>query len=125
MSSVEFEKEQLTTLKKGQLEQIIQRLREEKNSDEAMYFAWGCREGFEAAQQAEYVELKQVLKWNVDEHLRPYTENEDNESFFKSLCCNDPNLTWENGVLSEELVLLLRGYQEGFREFWRIVKDKL
>ena len=119
-------------LKEVKMEDLIKRLRREREESQQQFFNQGRKDGLEFAKNAHYMAFQQALSWNPeDENFGDRLEETWGEVKVEG---DDilPKLRAQMGVqedesLDESLVFYdwARGFMESIAEFWLEVADQL
>jgi flagellar biosynthesis/type III secretory pathway protein FliH len=105
---------------------IIERLKSEKNESGDNWFEEGKKDGFDWGTEAHYEEITNVLDIEYDQNNWPI-----NESIKEHLDHLKHDTDGEYEVLFDDYSLSLLGYkyldgfEEGIKEFWDQIKDKI
>ena len=123
------------------MEQIIERLREEKKQDTENYYAQGKEDGLEWAKAASFSELQYALNWGstksimAREHLIDWDPRQDEilGDYFSDVFEDDENMGFEEGsgsgmrggIPNLYFGEWEKGWSEAVREFWDEIKNKI
>jgi predicted CopG family antitoxin len=118
------------------IDAIIKRLRKENEEESMDLFNDGKTAGVEFAKHANLQEIKYALKWKFPNtrSRNVINWNPCNDEligiYFQDAINDNPALALEetiqhNYVPSKNLIKWLKGWKEGVKDFWLMVKDKI
>ncbi|MDP3480820.1 MAG: hypothetical protein Q8R88_13695 [Desulfoprunum sp.] len=104
------------------LQEIIERLRNEKARSEGDFFDSGRRDGLLWARSAHYDDLMYALDWDdVDNAVKDQILG----GFFQEKSKNNKLLEARPDGLSESFRVYVKGWKSGIEQFWNEIQEKL
>ncbi len=104
------------------LNQIVERLRQEKMQSEGNYYDSGKSDGVFWAKTAHYEDLMYALSWKDFDNATEDTVLGDYFSLKKS---KNTLMTVTSDGISEYFRVYLEGWKNGVEQFWQEIHDKL
>ena len=113
------------------MDDVIERLRSERDESQKEWEEIGKKEGLEWAKTAHYDEIQYVFNWNIDE--MPSSDIAEGESlmrYFEEIFNTYPQLGIETDPYVESWVnesasVFMEGWIDGVSDFWDEVASKL
>ncbi|MBI9081988.1 MAG: hypothetical protein JEZ11_00230 [Desulfobacterales bacterium] len=105
---------------------VVTRLRKEKQETESDYSEKGRRKGLAWSRAAHYQEIQYALAWEPDDH--PTRDAVLGDYFEEAFKVRPPlNVAGKQGAPETETLTkaFVCGWQDGVREFWNEVKDRI
>lgn len=102
--------------------QIIERLRQEKQKSEGNYYDAGKRDGVSWAKTAHYEDLIYALGW---EDLKGALQDRVLGEYFSAIQEKHRLMTVTPEGINEYLKVYLNGWKSGVNQFWEEIREKL
>ena len=122
-------KEELEEIGDIEMQEIIERLREQKmavTEPVVDYTEMGYEDGFKWAKQAGYDDIQDVLKWDPAEKSYPSTDHDGFVDYFQMVIIEDELMDfedWNYDRPNEYISDWMNGWKDGVEAFWNKVKD--
>ena len=117
------------------MEEVVERLKKEKDESETYFFNEGKNDGLEFAKSASYEDIQYALKWNPmynEGGLVSYdpTRDEILGDYFKEIIEGSEFMdfvetTYGNYIPNDIFAAWEDGWVKGVKEFWEEIKNKL